>query len=367
MRFSYYAEGAHPERAARPAPGSSFFSIEQEFPAGLALVSPDAPELLYVGRFLQADRDRPLFGWQGSELLARFSGRRIGLRFEAREGGAVFFNVIIDGENRILEIGGEGPRSYVLAAELSPGEHELVLYKRSEAYMGSVRFLGLIVEEGAELGPKPEPLPLRLEFYGDSITAGACNDCPGEDSYDDLSEHDNYLSYGAICARALGAEYVSIAVSGTGLCESWNPVFAGAVWDAAACDPAGGPNPRWDFSGRAPEAVVINLGQNDFGFPNSQGRPFPAAWRDRYVEYVRRIRAVYPRAAIVCAMGGMSAYRDSPALQAAFDGAVSELESADRRVFDFRFEAFSYNHPRVELHRALAAELEAFLRGNVLR
>jgi hypothetical protein len=366
MRFSYYRDGARPERAARPSVGSSFFSTSETLPAGLRLVPSDERSLYYVGRFPEAVGPAPSFAWQGSELLARFTGARLGFLFDAPTVGPAFFNVIVDGENRMLELAADGPLFYLLEPELGPGVHELVLYKRTEAFIGAVRLRGLLVEEGARLGPKPEGLPLRLEFYGDSITAGACNDDPGEDQYEDQSTHDNYLSYGSVAARELGAEYVSIAVSGTGLCESWNPVLMGEAWDKMGCDPAGRPGEAWDFSGRAPDIVVINLGQNDYGFPLSQGRPFPAEYARRYLGFARGLRAVYPRAAIVCAIGGMPAWHESAELRAAWEEAVAQLKAEDALVFDYRFMAFSVKHPRVELHRVLAAELAAYLRSVVL-
>lgn len=366
MRFSYYRDGAHPERASRPQSGLSFFRKVGAVPSGFKLVSPEEKELYYVGRFPEKVGPSPVFAWQGSELLARFSGRRLGFRFAAPTIGPVFFNVIVDGENRLLEIDKEGPFNYLLEPELGEGEHELVLYKRTEAFIGSVAFLGLLTEEGARLGPKPEAQGLRIEFYGDSITAGACNDEPGEDQYEDQSTHDNYLSYGSIASRELGAEYVSIAVSGSGICESWNPILMQSVWDKAGCDPSGRPSGQWDFSGRRPDIVVINLGQNDYGFPLSQGRPFPADFAERYVSFVRGIRGVYTEAGIVCAIGGMTAWRESADLKAAWEGAVAQLKAADGLIFDYRFMAFSSNHPRVPLHRILASELAAYIRSSVL-
>jgi hypothetical protein len=366
MHFSYYYEGARPERASRPEAGLSFFHKEAALPSDLKLVSPEEGGLYYVGRFPDKVGPSPLFAWQGSELLARFSGRRLGLRFAAPTIGPVFFNVIVDGENRMLELDKEGPLNYLLVPELGEGEHELVLYKRTEAFVGAVSFLGLLIEKDAHLGPKPEALGLRLEFYGDSITAGACNDEPGEDQYDDQSAHDNYLSYGSIASRELGAEYVSIAVSGTGVCESWNPVLMEAVWDKTGCDPYGRPNCQWDFSGRNPDIVVLNLGQNDFGFPFSQGRPFPVDFAQRYTHFVRGLRDAYPEAPIVCAIGGMAAWHESAELKAAWEKAVADLKAADGRIFDYRFIAFSRNHPRVPLHRILASELVAYIRSSVL-
>jgi hypothetical protein len=139
------------------------------------------------------------------------------------------------------------------------------------------------------------------------------------------------------------------------------------VWDKTGCDPCGHPNSQWDFSGRKPDIVVLNFGQNDYGLPLSQGRSFPADFAQRYARLVRGIRAVYPEAAIVCAIGGMAAWHESPDLRAAWKAAVAELEAVDPLIFDYPFLAFSINHPRVPLHRDLAAELVAYIRSSVLQ
>jgi hypothetical protein len=195
------------------------------------------------------------------------------------------------------------------------------------------------------------------------MTAGACNEDPAEDQYADYSTHNNYLSYGSITARNLNTEYVSIAVSGTGICYSWNPVFMADIYDKLYPDKT---SKRYDFSGRKPDIVVINLGQNDYGYPANKGLPFPSDFTEKYVQLVRNIRSLYPDAKIVCAEGGMSAYHDSKELQAAFTKAIDELKTTDKKLYSFIFTAFSYNHPRIDTHAKLAEELTAFLKTEVL-
>jgi lysophospholipase L1-like esterase len=303
------------------------------------------------------DAAAPVLIWQGTEMRCRFSGKKLGLRFKD-SWGQNCFNVIVDGEIFFIKITEQGENSFVLNKDLSDGPHELTLYKRTEAFSSHIAFLGLLTAPTAELGPKPEPRPLRLEFYGDSITAGACCEDPGTDQYEDASTHNHYRSYGAMTARNLGGEQVSVAVSGIGLCESWDPRVMGQIYDKLYVDPQG---QAWDWSGRTADIVVINLGQNDFGFPSFHWRPFPADFQSRYVQFARAIRARYPQAEIVCALGGMRCYEESPELRAAFDGAVAELQAADKRIHRYIFKAFSNCHPRVDAHERMAAELTSFL------
>lgn len=334
------------------------FTITHTIEISQRLVTPDDPGLYYIGRIDQRDRLAPVIIWQGTEIRAAFTGRTIGFRF-ADAWGQNYFNVIIDGALKLLKLKEAGTHDYLLTEALPEGLHHLVLFKRSEAMFGTASFRGLLLEKGAGLGPKPEPFPLRIEFYGDSITAGACNEDPGSDQYEDLSTHNNYLSYAAITARNLNAEYLNLAVSGTGICYSWNQVLMPEIYDKLYPDKT---SLKYAFADRNPELVIINLGQNDYAYPKSIGKPFPLDYREKYIEFVRAIRNLYPKAVIVCAIGGMDCYHVSEEFRSAFQAAVAELKRTDPQLYSFTFTAFTVTHPRVDTHLKLAAELTAFLK-----
>lgn len=348
---------------AAPAGRASAFEIDPDRAATLQHVGATDPRYAYVGRFDRELPDAPLAAWSGSEIRARFTGRRLGLRFAGATGPA-FYSVTIDGQVHRLALQRDAKHDYVLAASLPPGEHEVSIAKRTEGAFSQARFMGLLLEPGAQLLPRPADRPLRLEFYGDSITAGACNGDAEADQYEDLSTHDGTRAYGAVAARRLGADYVGIAVSGTGITHSWNDVLMPAVFDRVAPSASA---PRADFSGRAPDVVLVNLGQNDFGFPDSQGQPFPKDYTERYVAFVKRLRALYPKARIVCLLGGMSGWRHSSELLQGFKSAVATLRRDDPAVWSYVFEAYTDNHPRIDTHDVLAQELVDFLRRDVLK
>lgn len=321
------------------------------------IIPADSPDLYYIGRLDDRDPKAPVIVWQGTEVRASFTGKTIGFRFSGVS-GLNFFNVIIDGQSRLLKLE-DGEFDYLLAATLSDGPHDLILFKRSEAMSGNASFRGLILEKTAQLGPKPKPLSLGIEFYGDSITAGACNEDPGDDQYEDCSTHNNYLSYAAITARNFNAEYFNIAVSGTGLCHSWNPIMMPEIYDKIYPDST---SPKYGFSEKKPEIVVVNLGQNDYNYPLSINKPVPRNYAEKYVEFVRNIRSLYPESHIVCAIGGMDCYHASAEFRAAFQQAVQKLKNTDPKIHSFVFEAYTLTHPRVDTHLKLASELTAFLK-----
>jgi len=326
-------------------------------------VAPDDPRLRWVGRF-ERTPGRVLMAWSGSELRARFTGDRLALRMAPARGARAWFTVEVDGRRHVLAPEGPGTRDWVLRAPLGPGEHELRLVKRTEAPMAETAFHGLVLAPGGELLAPPPPRALRLDFYGDSITAGACNGDAGSDQYDDLSTHDGTRAYGALAAARLGADYRGFAISGTGITATWGDVRMPQVWNRAAA--------RLDApvidDDREPDVVLVNLGQNDHGFPASRGERIAPDFRERYAAFVHTLRARHPHAKLVLLIGGMSGWKEQPALQQAMaDTLRRQRDAGDTRIWSYTFAAFAWAHPRIDVHARMADELVEFLQREVLR
>ncbi len=344
----------------KPAPASAY---ALDTAPGWQLVPPDSAALSYIGRFDTERPDAPLLSWSGSEIRARFTGTRLALRLAAVR-GISHYTVEVDGRRHALALRGDGPQDWQLREPLAPGAHELRIVKRTEGAMAEARFLGLLLAADGWLLAPPPARPLRLEFYGDSITAGACNGDAGLDQYEDLSTHDGTRAYGALVAERLGTDYVGIAVSGIGITRTWDDLLMPQVWDRVA--------PRADapvapLGTRPPDVVLVNLGQNDHGFPAARGEPFPPDFGERYLAFVRGLRQRYPQAKLVLTLGGMSAWQEQPALEHTLGETARLLRAeGDRRVWTYRFEAFAWAHPRIDVHAQMADELERFLRDKVL-
>jgi hypothetical protein len=70
----------------------------------------------------------------------------------------------------------------------------------------------------------------------------------------------------------------------------------------------------------------------------------------------------------VLLLGGMTAWKEQPALQRALAATQAAMNAeGDRRVWTYTFEAFAYGHPRIDVHARMADELTAFLHQEVLR
>jgi len=329
------------------------------------LIAADDPRLSWIGRVGPAPGAAKLLAWSGSELRARFTGTQLGLSFKSAHGGSSHFTVEIDGRRHWLAVPGHTASDWRLREPLPLGEHTLRLIKRTEGSMAETVFVGLRLAEGGELLSPPPPRPLRLAFFGDSITAGACNGDVADDQYEDLYPHDGTRAYGAVTAERLGADYVGIAVSGIGITATWHDLLMPDVWDRDA--------PRKDaakapLESPAPDVVLLNLGQNDHGFPASKGQPIAADFGPRYLAFVRQLRVRYPHAKLVLLMGGMSAPQEQPAIPRAVQQAVQTLRGeGDAKVWSYRFQAFAWAHPRIDVHARMADELTRFLKTEVLQ
>jgi len=335
----------------------------------LAFISADDKNIYYTGRVDFKNPSEPILIWEGTQIQFNFSGTRLGLRFKNSNSQTSYYNVIVDGKIYLLHMETGGEYDYFLDKKLDSGDHTCTVFKRNEAGMLDT-FVGIDVDskgykKATGVITMPELLPIKIEFYGDSITAGVCDETVGDDSYeqDKMVTHNCYTSYPAIACRMLNAELADYAVGGTGVCYSWNPFIITDSWKKTY---SGNLSRDFDFTtARTPDIVVINLGQNDFGLQDQKGG-FPKNFQQKYTAFLKEIRAQYPDAWIICATGGMSAIKSSRELASGILNSVKELSATDTKILQFTYRAFTYSHPRVDTHLLMAQQLVKFIQANVL-
>jgi len=325
-----------------------------------ALIPASDPRFRYEGRVDFADPAAPVLIWQGTRVSLDFGGRSLAVVF-AGATGQNFFNVSLDGgAPEILAVAEGGRLTWRFPRPLDAGRHQLLIFKRSEAAAGVARFAGVEIDAGAQAWrPAAPAYRLAMEFIGDSITVGACNEDGAADQWADRRTHNNALSYGALTAAAFGADYRNLAVSGMGIVTGWVPMRAAQIWDRLYPEPSA---PRADLAAWQPDVVFVNFGENDDSFTRAHDQPFPAAFAAEYVALVQSIRRAYPRAEIVLLRGGMYGGARSAPLRDAWDVAIRQLEAADPGVSHFVFRHWTGTHPRVADDRAMADELIAWLK-----
>ncbi|WP_295801519.1 GDSL-type esterase/lipase family protein [uncultured Microbulbifer sp.] len=327
----------------------------------------DAPELLYTGRIDFQNPKAPRLSWPGSSIKANFSGPALSVMLDD-EKGENFYSVIVDGDSAhpyVLQTN-PGEHSYEISRALPPGTHSLEIYKRTEGEEGSSAFKGLALADGAELLPPPARPSRRMEIYGDSISCGMGNE--GADNGPDhlAADKNNYWAYGSVAARALDAEVHTICKSGIGIMVSWFPFTMPAYYDQLSA--VGDNDSKWNFGRWTPDVVVVNLFQNDSWLIDREKRLQPAPDTSQrvqaYVDFVRKIRAQYPEAFIVCALGSMDA-TSSEKWPGYVRQAVTDMRETyrDDKLATVFFDYTGYGqHPRVAQHIANGNKLAAFIR-----
>ncbi|MGV7207575.1 SGNH/GDSL hydrolase family protein [Oxalobacteraceae bacterium A2-2] len=340
--------------------------------AGLATagvtIAPDNAQLQYTGRIDFAYPAAPVLSWPGTSIEGAFTGSSLALTLDDQK-GKNYFNVFIDGdlEHPHIVAAEQGSKRYPVVDGLAPGPHRFLVTKRTEGEEGSTVFQGLELADGGKLLPPPARKQRHIEFFGDSITSGMGNEAADGKPDNVGAEKNNFLSYASITARNLDAEAHITSQSGIGVMISWFPFIMPEFYQQLSA--VGKNDSRWDFSQWTPDVVVINLFQNDSWLIDDHKRlvPHPSD-ADRvaaYKKFVQTIRARYPKAYIVCALGSMNATRPGSKWPGYISEAVAQIrkEQGDQRIDTLFFDFTGYTaHPRVRHHQANAAKLTAFIR-----
>lgn len=313
----------------------------------------------YEGRFDFARSNAPVVIWQASRISLDFSGNTVGLLFD-NASGQNFFNAQVDAANTVISMPERLHPAPVALSGLGDGRHHLMLFKRSEASAGTVQFCGVELSSNASVWlPQPARYKLRMEFIGDSITVGACNEDGAQDQWTNRLTHNAAFSYATLTADVFAADYLNIAVSGMGVATGWTAMKAGEVWDRIYPNPA---SSRADLTQWKPQIVFVNLGENDDSFARAHGKAFPTNYTMGYVTLIRAIRSARPDARIVLLRGGMFGGAQSKPLRIAWESAAAQLEAGDQSVSHFVFQHWTKTHPRVADDRIMANELIDWLK-----
>lgn len=326
-----------------------------------------------MGRHLVEDDGSVAFAASGATFAVRFRGTRLVARLddEFRDGGHNWFTVVVDGGAPTRFRTRPGQRDVVLADGLAAGEHTLLLSKATEGQNGHNRLVSL---RGAEILPA-YPLPARrIEFVGDSITAGFGADpepvACGTGTWFDPTHA--WLAYGPRLARRLGAQWMLSAVSGMGMHRNWNslsptmPNVYDGVYVEYATD-----NPRWDSSRYRPDLVVVALGTNDFSAGDGEtpraaldGEAFVAD----YAQFLARLRQRYPGPPFLLVNSPVFEGEQKERLAGYLDEvAARRAAEGDAAVATFtysgRYVAGCDGHPGGDEHARMADELEPMVRS----
>ena len=281
----------------------------------------------WFGRIDTTNPAGPRFSWSGNGFVARFSGT--GLTAQINNSAAFIFKTVIDDQPQPTFRSSAGQASYILASGLAAGTHTVELHRQTEGSQGGSQLLGLTATGGMLLAPPPAPARL-IEIVGDSISCGygalgtiADAGCFATESHWD--------TYGAVAARALGADLSTIAISGQGVYRNYGGDMTNTlpmVYTRALTNDA---TPAWDFRTQ-PQVVIINLGTNDIS--NNKGDP-GSGFLQAYLGLTQTIRAHYPEALIVGLIGPLLSGADLTTIRGYIRTAVAMRNAAGDASIEF--------------------------------
>ena len=337
------------------------------------LVSFSQKNIAYMGRIEMVENQCAKIYWPGTSVTINFEGTDATAILKNGEGTTYFYSIIDGDYKKAQRIKPDTIKaSYKLASGLTKGKHSVQLFKLTDNTTVT-SFYGFELNQGARV-LRPDPAAKKkIEFYGNSITAGHGVDVPDGQGDSGAPEFfNNYLTYAALTARHYQAQYSCIARSGIGVMLSWFPIIMPEMYDRL--DPSN-PDSKWDFSKYTPDVVVINLFQNDSWLINNPAheqfkarfgttRPDEPQIIKAYQDLVSKIRVKYPNAAIVCVLGSMDATQKGSPWPGYIETAVKNL--ADSKIYTHFFPyKNTQGHPKVSEQKAMADDLIGFIDKNV--
>ncbi|MBN2717866.1 MAG: hypothetical protein JXX14_18605 [Deltaproteobacteria bacterium] len=354
-------------------------------------ISPSHPLIRYTGRVDFSNPLGPVFSHSGVSIRIRFTGRRLHIRLDnpaihRAPDITNYFNVVVDGAAPVMLQTTSEQKSYVLAKNLADcGEHEVVLFKRTESSpaeypnAGKVTVRGISIDDGATLLRTKEQ-SLRMEFIGDSIVCGYGNGLskadPIEDHYTTLNAN-AWMAFGPIAARAMNAAYVAVAYSGRGMVRNFGGRKGQTVPDMYLCtipdDPGAAP---WRPEFYVPDIIVINLGTNDFSEgvgPQEALDALEMRFAARYQSFIEELTGYYSNATFILTVGPMisdqfpAEYFAQKRVRRTLKALVAHFRS--RGYSNVHWLAFPRHrapfgedyHPTIATHRKMANRLVRFI------
>ncbi len=309
--------------------------------------------------------------WPGVYFEGRFRGTGVGI---VLDDSANDYDVQVDGTTTATLVT-PGRTTYQVSG-LSDGEHHVRLVKRTENPHAAGEFGGFVAVNGGEVLPAPAARTRQIEFIGDSLTVGYGNMSTGRDcsSTGGVARNTNAdLSFGALTARTVNADYQVNGFSGLGMARNYEGHSAGTsyrtYYDRALLNVEGD---VWENPGTwRPQVVVVGLGTNDFSTAPGPGEPWTpdslvTEYRSAYQGFLTKLRDRYGASTTIVV--------GVPESTGTFADAARQVVLDRNGQGDNRVHHWNYGDPALDRlgcdwhfsahdHRLIAGKLAAYLAG----
>lgn len=338
------------------------------------LIGPDHPYIQYSGRIDATNPAQPRFDWAGVKIRIRIRGDSVRFFLHAPQQHD-YFDVRVDGHRNRIWLPGPSGRELRLDG-LGSGIHDIEIIKRTDG-IGPVFFDGIWLPPEGEILPSAPPPTRRILALGASWAHGYGNEGTlygyrngGEDQRDcaDSRRLSNAaLSWPMILGDLLEAEVHLVSKGGAGVVRNYEAPKAQSPEPLPIRAPrtlSSAPDSRWDTHAWQPDLVVINLGENDFTLGP---QPSEQEFLEGYLSLLGDLRDAYPNAFILTYNLGDR----KPAYELVGKALQLRRANGDDRLGHLLYSSLErrqracQNHPSVEAHHRMAAEIADSVRGRV--
>ena len=342
---------------------------------------PDNSAFSYMGRIDFHEKNKPLFIYAGSMVEARFKGTSLKISVKnCPFNDFTSIGAVVDGvQHKIVLEKTRDEKSYTVVENLDAEKiHTLTIFKR-QAAAHYFRFTGVEIEGDAELLPIDNERQLKLEFFGDSVSAGEVVEAVYYEGQCDPENHggiydNSWFSYTLSSARKLNAQIHNNSQGGIALLDktgyfngpdletmlgvetTYNKLSYVPYSDEKFTD--------WDFKRYNPDIVVFAIGQNDAN-PDPQAVRDPEyaeKWLSTFEKIVRDLQHKYGKNTKFIFL--LTLLKHYPIWDDILDRLCDRLNDDNIRRLRFkRCGQATDGHPRITEQEEMALELEAFIRS----
>jgi hypothetical protein len=212
-----------------------------------------------------------------------------------------FFNLACNGWDPVVIHLKQGENEIALPTGAAPaGGWMIELVRRTESWMGTASFDGLLLPAGCELLAPPAWPRRKMMFIGDSIVCAEYLERFPPESDPTPRSTNASRSYAMLLGKWLHAQVHLVSYGGRGITRDWSgktdtntvPVFFSRTLPDQ-------PGSVWDPSRYSPDVIVVDVG-TDF----DSGAPAEPGFTEAYGAFVAQVRSAYPGAMILLSESG---------------------------------------------------------------
>ncbi|MDE6678691.1 MAG: hypothetical protein K2K02_06595, partial [Ruminococcus sp.] len=233
------------------------------------------------------------------------------------------YAVIVDDEIIVDDVMSEKSKTIKLFDDSKSRTSEIKVIHLSEANNGTIGVSEIKINSDSPVPVVPaKEKELSIEFIGDSITCAY--GVEGQSAYEQYTtKTENFMkSYAYLTAKKLNADYSAVSYSGHGIVSGYSNEGERNADQIVPpyykiCGNLKNYAKPWDFTKKANDVVVMNLGTNDYSYVSKDFEERSQEFIDGYEEFLETIRECNPDAYIVCTYGIMGGQEMYPLIEQA--------------------------------------------------